>query len=215
MRVFMGIYHTINLNYSGTTATANYATRTTGGSVNDGGTGQLVLRCCQSNADVAGIENIADATGALASAMDCSRTIRSHSEDSWDAGALGANSTCFLGVRATLGNAVPTANEVHAGFVWNGTVFKASSSNGAGVGQTTNLTTPTTGAQHSLEAIVFGSQFVEFYVDGVLVATHATAAGLPAGAVSWQRLLTTDGGGGAGTFADLTLRTGFTMECPA
>ncbi len=188
-------------------ASANIATRTSVGTVTDGGNGQCVLRAAA--VGYAGIENPADATGGLATTFNPARTPRfavQFSEDSFP-----ANCTMFLGLRATLGNAVPAMNEIHAGFRWDGTNFIASSSNGGGVGVADNCTTPSTGAQHQLEVIILGGIQVEFYIDGALVFTHATAAGLPSGEMNWQVLLIT----AAIQTVDLSVRRLSVQECPA
>ena len=121
----------------------------------------------------------------------------------------------FFGLRETLGDDVPAATEDHAGFIWDGSDFKASSDDGVAT-QETNLTTPSTDAQHQIEVIVFGGVttvgWVEFYVDGILVATHSTR--IPVNALDWQHLLETAGGGG-GDAIDVTVRAGGVQECPA
>jgi hypothetical protein len=81
------------------------------------------------------------------------------------------------------------------------------------VGQFTVLTSPTFNEQHSFELEILGSNRVDFYMDGVLVASHKTVAGLPTGMVDWQRIITSDGGGDA-SYMYLTLRNGFIEECP-
>lgn len=208
----IGIYHAVAINWDikPGISTSNIATRVTGGSsVTDGGTGQCVLRGKLSASEYTGVENNTDATGAYDSSFTCAYTPRS--VDNFVVDTWSANAKFFTGFRATLGNVIPTAAEIHAGFIWDGTNFTASSSNGAGVGQTTNLTTPSVNVQHTYEFIIYGSIKVEFYVDGLLVATHSNAAGLPSGLVDWQKLLTTDGGGA--DYMNVTLRTGFKQEC--
>lgn len=196
------------------TSLDNIATRlAVGGSATLGGSGQLVLRINDNAVDAAGIENNADAAGALTSSFTAGRTIRYVRQLS--ASALRATTTAFFGLRATLGAAVPGAGEDHFGFDWDGTNFRAVSSDGAGVGQQTNLTTPSTDAQHQLEAIQFRTM-IEFYIDGVLVATHTNAAGIPTAGINldFQDYQISDGLGGV-TTSDITLRNGFVQECPA
>jgi len=53
---------------------------------------------------------------------------------------------------------------------------------------------------------------VEFYVDGVLVATHSTR--YPAAAMFWQELVHGTGTGAASA-CDTTLRRGRVQECPS
>jgi len=192
----------------------NIATRLAlAGSATLGGTGQLVLRINDNVLDAAGIENNVDAAGALASTFLPVRTPRYCQQIS--ANAFRATTTMFFGLRAVLGAAVPTIAEHHAGFIWDGTNFTASNSVGDGANiQTTNLAIPSTGAQHQLEVIILGGVKVEYYVYGVLVATHATVAALPTAALHFQEYEISDGGGG-GTTSDVTLREGFIQECPA
>lgn len=206
-------FHVVKTSFEVDVANATYATRTAvGGAVLEGGAGQARLRINDNALDAAGIENAADAAGALDSSFTAGQTIRYCRQIS--ANAFRTTTDMFFGLRATLGAAVPGAAEDHFGFIWDGTNFKASSSDGAGVGQTTNLTTPSTGAQHQLEAIQLRTG-VEFYVDGVLVATH-TGVGIPTagGNLDFQDYQISDGGGGA-TTSDVTLREGFIAECPA
>lgn len=194
-------------------ANENIATRVAiGGAVLPGGAGQVRLRINDNAADAAGTEQNADAAGSLASTWtpaNCPRYVMQFSVN-----AFRATTSMFFGLRGALGAAVPGAAEHHAGFIWTGAAFNASSSNGGGVGATTALTTPSTGAQHTLEVIVVGGLQVEFYIDGILVATHAAAAGVPTAALSFQEYEISTGAGAA-TTSDITLRSGFTVECPA
>lgn len=207
-------FHVVKTSFEVDVANANYATRTAvGGAVAEGGSGQVRLRINDNAVDAAGIENNADAAGALDSSFAAGRTPRYCRQVS--ANAFRATTTMFLGLRATPGAAVPAMAEDHFGFIWNGANFIASSSDGAGVGESTVLATPSTGAQHQLEAIQFRTK-VEFFVDGVLVATHSTAAGIPTagGSLDFQEYQISSGAGGA-TTSDVTLREGFIQECRA
>jgi len=210
MALIDGIFKVIHKVWEVLTA-AVYNSRTAGaGSITLGGAGQVLLKTGNAAADVAGLESAVDAAGALASSLTPARTIRyvQHFSASAFAGANGCRH--FFGVRATLGDAFPAAAEQHAGFIWDGANFYASSSDG--VAETTNLATPSTGAQHTLEVIVFGGVKVEFYVDGVLGATHSTR--YPAAAMYWQELVH-GAGTGAASACDTTLRRGRVQECPA
>jgi len=204
------IFHVIKKDWAALIASSNLATRTAvGGSVTAGGAGQSVLRINDNAVDASGVENPADAAGGLDSSWTPARTPRYCQQVSFN--ALRATTTAFYGLRETLGAAIPGAAEEHAGFDWNGANFRAVSGDGA-VQEATNLTAPSTGAQHQLEVIVFGSVSVEFYVDGKLVATHVTR--VPSAALDFQEYEISDGGGGA-TTSDVTLRNGFIQECPA
>ena len=177
-----------------------------------GGSGQILLEVNDGGADQEAVETNPEAAGSLGNEFTPARTPRFLTQivvDSFD-----AHVTMFFGLRATLGNAIPGAAEDHAGFDWNGTNFRAISSDGAGVGLATNLTTPTVNVQVQLEVIVIPGVGVEFYVDGVLVATHTLAAEMPDAVLDWQHLLATAGAGG-GDDIDVTVRNGGVAECPA
>lgn len=185
----------------------------TRGTPTDAGSGQILLEVTDNVAGQEAVETNPEAAGSRENAFTPSRTPRYIVQivvDSFD-----AHVTMFFGLRETLGNAIPNiAAEECAGFDWNGTNFRAISSDGGGAGVATNLTTPSVNVQHQLEVIVIGGIQVEFYVDGVLVATHATAAGRPVTVLDWQHLLATAGAGG-GDEIDVTVRNGGCQECPA
>ncbi len=203
-------FKTLKRNWDALVAGGNIATRTAvGGAVTSGGSGQARLRIDNTALDAAGVENAADAVGALDSSWTPGRAPRYCQQIS--VSAFSAVVTMFFGLRATPGAAVPALAEDHAGFIWTGAAFNASSSDGAGVGQVTALGTPSTGAQHQLEVVILPAA-VEFYVDGVLVATHVTV-GIPNNTMDFQEY-EISATGGAGT-SDITLREGFLMECPA
>ena len=183
------------------------------GTPDDAGTGQVMLEVTDDGADAEAVESGTILAGSLTSKLTPARTPRylvQISVDSFD-----AHVTMFFGLRETLGAAVPAATEDHAGFIWDGTNFKASSDDGVAI-QATNLDTPSEGAQHQLEVIVFGGVttvgWVEFLVDGALVATHVTR--IPVDALDWQKLLATAGAGG-GDIIQVTVRNGGAQECPA
>lgn len=182
----------------------------------DAGSGQVLLEVTDNVAGQEAVEANPEAAGALANQFTPDRTPRFMTQISVD--SFDPHVTMFFGLRATLGNAIPGPAEDHAGFDWDGTNFRAISSDGGGVGVQTNLTTPSVDAQHQLEVIVFGdvggAGSVEFYVDGMLVATHTAAAGKPNAAMDWQHLLATAGGGG-GDVIQVTVRNGGCQECPS
>ncbi len=181
----------------------------------DAGSGQVLLEVnTGAAADQEAVETNPEAAGSLGNELTPARTPRFITQIAVD--NFHADADMFFGLRETLGNAIPNiAAEECAGFDWNGANFRAISSDGGGVGQTTNLTTPSVNVQHQLEVIVLGGVQVEFYVDGVLVATHATAGGRPSAALDWQHLLNNGAGGGAAADIDVTIRPGGAQECPA
>ncbi|KKN14274.1 hypothetical protein LCGC14_0997850 [marine sediment metagenome] len=179
----------------------------------DAGTGQILLQVVDDVADVEAVESGTEAAGALSNKLTPARTPRFITQivvDSFD-----PHVTMFFGLRETLGDAVPAATEDHAGFIWDGANFKSSSDDGIGI-QENNLAEPSTDTLHQLEVIVFGGVttvgWVEFWVDGVLVQTHATR--IPVTDLDWQHLLPT-AGGGTGDAIDVTVRGGGVQQCPA
>lgn len=182
------------------------------GTPTDAGSGQVLLEVTDNVAGQEAVEANTEAAGSLENGFTPARTPRFLDQIAVD--SFDANVTMFFGLRETLGNSLPAATEDHAGFIWDGTNFKSSSDDGTAT-QTTNLTTPSTDAQHQLEVIVFGGVTtvgaVEFYVDGVLVATHTTR--IPVSVLDWQHLVLTAGAGG-GDEIDVTVRPGGCQECP-
>lgn len=179
----------------------------------DAGSGQVLLEVdAAAAADQEAVEVLPEVAGALGNEFTPARTPRFITQIAVD--NFHADCRMFFGLRETLGNAIPdiTAEEC-AGFDWNGTNFRAISSDGI-TGVATNLTIPTVDTHVQLEVIVFGGVRVEFYVDGVLVATHSTAAGLPSAVLDWQHLLNNYTGGGAAGDIDVTVRNGGCQECP-
>ena len=179
----------------------------------DAGSGQVQLEVTDDVAGQEAIEALVAAAGALATSFLPARTPRCLMQIAHD--AFDAHTTAFYGLRETLGNDIPDiAAEECAGFDWDGTNFRAISSDGV-TGQTTNLTTPTVDTHVELEVIIFGGISVEFYINGALVATHSTLPdGVPSAALDWQHLLETAGAGG-GDVIQSTVRNGGCIECPA
>ena len=174
----------------------------------DAGSGQVLLEVTDNIADFEAVETNPEAAGSLGNEFTPARTPRwvgKIAVDSFD-----AHVTMFHGLRETLGDAIPLAAEHHAGFNWNGTNFRAVSSDGAVI-EATNLTTPTVNVQVTLEVIIIGGVEVEFYIDGILVATHSTR--VPTNTLDWQHELVTAGAGG-GDAIDVTIRDGWCQECP-
>lgn len=175
----------------------------------DAGSGQIMLEVTDNVAGQEAVELTTAVAGSQAVRFPAATTPRFLTQigvDSFD-----AHVTMFFGLREILGNAIPVAGEEHAGFDWNGTNFRAISSDGA-VQEATNLTTPTANTHVQLEVIVLGGVQVEFYVNGVLVATHSTR--IPGAAwLSWQHLLAT-AGAGAGDVIQVTVKNGGCARCP-
>lgn len=209
-----GIYHVVDYTWNTSIAYANVYVRKSGtGDIQTGGSGQGVAGVRMNSVSYAGVENNVDITGGLNSSFNCARTIKMHQTVSIN--QFHANGHMFIGVRETLGNAIPTVGgaENYAGFIWDGTNCRVESSNGGGVGQSTIITSPTINQQYSIEIQIYGSKRVDFYCNGVLVGSHSTANGIPSGYVDWQRLMVSDGGGDS-SYMYMTLRNGYIVECP-
>jgi len=179
----------------------------------DAGSGQVLLEVTDDATESEAVEQSGEVAGSLANHFTPARTPRFLTQISVD--SFDAHAYMFFGLRNAVSDYVPVATEDHAGFIWDGTNFMASSDDGGGILQT-NLATPSTDAHHQLEVIVFGGVtavgWVEFYVDGVLVATHTTR--IPVLTLDWQHLLEADSSGG-GDAIDVTVRSGGCQECPA
>lgn len=184
------------------------------GNPEDAGSGQVLLEVNTGGADFEAVEVNPEVAGSLGNEFTPARTPRFITQIVVD--NFHADARMFFGLRETLNDYIPDitgAGEQCAGFDWDGTTFRAISTNGAGAGIFTNLTLPSTDVQHQLEVIIFGGVQVEFYVDGVLVATHNTAAGIPTAVLDWQHLLESPGVG-APADIDVTVRNGGCQECP-
>ncbi len=205
------IFHTFHMNWEITNANANIRRNTvSGGTITDGGTGQVVLNTNTTNTSLASIANAADAAGSLASTFNPARTPRKIVQ--MRSSVYQANNTQFFGFRTNMAaTAVPAMAEAHAGFIWDGANFKVSCSNAGGVGSSGNIATPSTAIQHTLEIMIYGGVRIEFYVDGVLVQT--LTLNLPAVEMGWMNLNVNTGVSGAVT--NVTLRRTTCRECPA
>ena len=176
----------------------------------DAGSGQILLEVTDDGADVEAVET-REIAGALDNGFTPARTPRFLTQIFAD--AFDPHVTMFFGLRAALGNATPGAAEDHAGFDWNGTNFRATSSDGAGVGRVTNGPTPTVDQQVQLEVIVMPGVGVEFRQDGALVAFHEAPAEMPDAVLDCQHMLATLGAGG-GELVQVGVRPGGCQECP-
>ncbi len=203
-------WHVVKWNWMTALASMDVGVR---GTPIDAGSGQVLLEVTDNVADFEAVEANTEAAGSLQNAFTPARTPRWMAQIAVD--SFDAHVTMFFGLRETLGNAIPGATEHHAGFIWDGTNFKASSDDGVAT-QTTNLTTPPGNVHVSLEVIIFGGVttvgWVEFYMFGILVATHSTR--IPVNTLDWQHMLLTAGAGG-GDDIDVVIRTGGCQECPA
>lgn len=112
-----------------------------------------------------------------------------------------ANIMAFMGLRAIPGLAIPLpAAEIYAGIRWNGTNWHATAGNG--VADVTTILTVAAGSRHVFEVWIDPGVKVEFWLDGVRVATNTTY--LPSGNLEWDMVIV-GSLGGAGVIRYLTL----------
>jgi len=186
------------------------------GTPRDDGSGQVLLEIDTAvGPDQEAVEAL-PAVGPYPRTFDPAKTPRMITQYLWN--RTGAGEFTFIGLRETPGNAYPAGGgaEHCAGLIYDTTApaatFFARSDDGTNH-EDTNI--PAAGlshaVQHQVEIIIFGGVRVEFYIDGVIVATHVTRR--PTNALYWQHLLYTDGSS-AGV-VDLAVRNGGVQECPA
>jgi len=179
----------------------------------DGGSGQVHLPVTDGGAaSRVAVEANAEVVGTLGTEFTPAKTPRFITQiaiDNWATAAT--NFKMFFGLRETLGDNVPVANEDHAGFEWDATNFNAINGLGANKSSTA-LTTPGNGVHVQLEVIVVGGVQVEFYINGVLV--HTETNNVPAAVLDWQHLMEALANSTATTING-TMRNGGTQECPS
>lgn len=204
------IWHMFTMAWDVVSGNANINRGTgSGGAINDGGTGQVVLSTGATVSDYAWIGNNTDVTGALASTFNPQRTPRYCVQ--FSANIFEADTYMFFGLRTTQPTTIPTT-ENHVGFIWDGTNFKTSNADGST--QVTHiLTTPAANQQHQLDILTYGGVKIEFYVDGQLVVTETTY--LPTGELQFQDLLYNDGTTPPASAAYVTIRRMSCHECPS
>ncbi len=179
-------------------------TETGGGSeIRPGGTGQVTMKV---DNDAGGarsceIENETELNSSLDNAWTVSKNPYYRQEFSLN--AEDSDAEIFMGFRATPGVNIPGTTEIHAGLSWSGGAnWELSTGDGTTTSKTNLTTDPTAGARNVVEIYVNGTTSVELYLNGVLQITKTT--NLPTGTMEWEKLLDTDGGGGA-TDSILTL----------
>ncbi len=198
-------WHVVKWGWMTALASADVGVR---GTPVDAGSGQIMLEVTDNAPDFEAVEANTEVAGSLDNAFRPQRTPRFMKQISVN--NFDAHATMFFGLRETLGNAVPGAAEHFMGFDWDGTNFRAINCNATGDVHT-DLDTPDTDVQHQLEVLnIYGTR-LEFYVDGIWVATHTTK--MPTQPLDWQHLLATAGAGG-GDVIQVTVRPGGVQECP-
>lgn len=171
------------------------------GDVSMGGTGQIRLEI---EDDTAGsnayLYNKPEANNAKDTSFNASRSPYARFEFNLD--AKKALQDIYFGFRTTVSGSVLAHPEKWAVIAWNGAQWSAWSDDGT-TSETTVIASPTDNVRHVVEILIVSATSVEFYVDGVLVATHTTK--LPTGDLDWTVLMVGDGSGGFGVKSRVTV----------
>lgn len=176
-----------------------YATGGAGANALRGGSGQLVLSANNNNLGQAHFYQEVEINNSLNNVWQVTKNPYFRCEFSLDVND--ANIQTFMGLRATPSLAIPLpAAEIYAGIRWNGTLWHAAAGNG--VADVTTILTVAAGSRHVFEVWIDPGVKVEFWLDGVRVATNSTY--LPSGNLEWD-LNITGSPGGAGNVRYLTL----------
>lgn len=171
-----------------------------GGAVALGGFQQAVLKVDNNFASDARFVMNSEDNNALDNDFNASRSPYYRQEFSIDRNV--ADTGIFIGLRQTPGDALPLSNaENYIGLVWTGTIWRFEIADGSNpdVGGTESISVDT---RYVLELLLVSGSKVECYLNGVLVETLDGV--FPTGALKWQVLMESDGGGGA-TDTHLTL----------
>lgn len=177
-----------------------------GGTVSLGGFQQAVLKVDNNLASVARFEMIGEQNNALENDFNASRSPYYRQEFAIDINA--ADTGIFIGFRQTPGDALPVYTAENAfGLVWTGAIWQFQSMDGSSVdaGGTETINVDT---RYVVEFLLTSATSVECYLNGVLVETLTV---VPTGALQWQVLMESDGGGGA-TDTHLTLGQAILQE---
>jgi len=164
-----------------------------GGAVNMGGFQQCVLSVPNNLAAFAEFTMDPEQNNALANAFVASRS--PYYSQEFAVSANPADAGIFIGLRQTPGSALPvSAAENFIGLVWTGAIWQFQIADGsnpdAGGTETINVDT-----RYVLELLLVSGSKVECYLNGTLVETLDAVN--PTGALIWQCLIESDGGGGA------------------
>ena len=171
--------------------------KTGNGTEDDGGPGQWVFSVALNGAGTSYVANKVEQNTAFDTSFNISRNPYIRFE--FEIATVGPELEIFIGYRQTIGTANPiAAAENFGGFYYQGGVgWVAQHGDGSGNLTSSGALTIATGQRHVLEVYFTGGTNSLYYVDGVLVATHA--ANLPTGDVDWQALIVSAGGGAATT----------------
>lgn len=194
--------------------------RNAGGMVALSGSGDLLLSVLDNQANsAAATARPHDADGAFPSKFRVERCPRYVQEAAFS--SFAPNLRAFFGLRANrLANKLPTMNEIHAGIIFTGTAFIASSSDGGGVGQTSLVAGHNIGTallrRLKFEVVIYGNEKVVFKTqsgggESDDYSTHMEPPGLPTGDLDYQELLFSTGEGGP-SISRVTLGEGFVEE---
>jgi hypothetical protein len=194
----------VTLNWEDDDVSANYQVTKresgVGASVHDGGTGQIVIEITGNSDGDAGMENEAAQNSALSTAFAAARHPYGRFEFAIDDTPtnLAAFGAAFIGFRQTLGDDVPDATlENFAGFWYYRSAIGIYPAVGDGAAQTSGTVLSFAASTRYIVEIYITGSSVEFWVNGVLLYEATTH--LPTGALEWQILFDSGGGGGAVT----------------
>jgi hypothetical protein len=157
-----------------------------GGNVDDGGSGQLILKVDldDGSGSYAYVANLAAQHNGLATPVNASRNPYMRCEFSLNSNS--AYAFVFIGFRQTVASSMPTGTN-YAGIRWVGGgapgSWVADNSDGANIDQ--DVMSPlTAGVRHTVEIMIIGGTSVEIYVDGTL--EHSGTSYLPTGDLHWS-----------------------------
>ncbi len=177
-----------------------------GGAVQMGGFGQCVLKVDNNLASVARFEMQGEQNNALENDFNASRSPYYRQEFAIDINA--SDTGVFMGLRQTPGDALPVYTSENAfGLVWTGAIWQFQSMDGSAVDASASQSI-SVDTRYVVEFLLVAATSVECYLNGVLVDTLTVD---PTGALKWQVLMESDGGGGA-TDTHLTLGKSILQE---
>ena len=169
-----------------------------GGATGAGGSGQIFLKVDNETNGSRAIINSRPAQandGTTASNNDWTPSLNPYWRMEMEINSAVTLTEVFVGLRAAFGTALPAATDHHIGFKKTNAASNAwFASNGGGAATTTTSLSASIAAsnRHVLEFCMHDTS-IEFFVDGVLVATHTT--NLPTSDLKWTIMLVVNGVG--------------------
>lgn len=160
-----------------------------GGVIASDGTGQVRLTVDRAQVGTARIDQLVESTG-LNNAWTVTQNPSAEFLFGLGTGGV-AEERVFIGFRASPAGAIPADTEIQAGLHFDGTNWFAKVSGGAAATNGANFT-PDVG-WNVLQIIIRSATQVDFFVNGV--ARGSLTTNLPTGALEWELLHTSVGGG--------------------